>query len=191
MSGSSNQRRESLGIGDVSVLESGESAAGDFYNRKYFIDISFRMSAETTNFREANSMERAFNRAYGFFVGLGIGFSYSYLLEVRGRKSGKIFSTPVSLLELGGKKFLVAPRGQTQWARNAEAAGEITLKRGSTRRMYRVRPLADGEKPEVLKTYLDSYKGAVQKFFPVKAGASVSAFVELAGKYPVFEIFAM
>jgi deazaflavin-dependent oxidoreductase (nitroreductase family) len=180
-----------VGIGDVSVLESGESAAGDFYNRKYFTDIEFRMSAETTNFREANSMERAFNRAYGIFVGLGLGFSYSYLLEVRGRKSGRIYSTPVSLLELGGKKFLVAPRGQTQWARNAEAAGEITLKRGSKRRKYRVRPLADGEKPEVLKTYLDSYKSAVQKFFPVKAGAPVSAFVELAGKYPMFEIFAL
>ncbi|HEY1801995.1 MAG TPA: nitroreductase/quinone reductase family protein [Terriglobales bacterium] len=147
------------------------------------------MSPEKENFREANAMERAFNRAYGFFVGMGIGFSYSYLLEVRGRKSGKLFSTPVSLLELGGKKFLVAPRGQTQWARNAEAAGEITLKRGRRRKRYRVRPLADGEKPEVLKMYLDSYKGAVQKFFPVKTGAPVSAFVELAPKYPAFEIF--
>jgi len=142
------------------------------------------------NVREVSATDRAFNRAYGFFVGLGLGFSYSYLLEVRGRKSGKLFSTPVSLLELGGKKFLVAPRGQTQWARNAEAAGEVTLKRGSRRHKYRVRPLADGEKPEVLKTYLDSYKGAVQKFFPVKAGSPVSAFVELAGKYPAFEIFA-
>ena len=146
------------------------------------------MSTQNINVREVSATDRAFNRAYGFFVGLGLGFSYSYLLEVRGRKSGKIFSTPVSLLELGGKKFLVAPRGQTQWARNAEAAGEVTLKRGSTRQKYRVRPLVDGEKPEVLKTYLDSYKGAVQKFFPVKAGSPVSAFVELAGKYPVFEI---
>jgi deazaflavin-dependent oxidoreductase (nitroreductase family) len=169
----------------------GKSAACNFCDRKYFIGIELRMSPETANFRAANGMERAFNRAYGFFVGLGIGFSYSYLLEVRGRKSGKIYSTPVSLLELGGKKFLVAPRGQTQWARNAEAAGEVILKRGSKRQKYRVRPLADEEKPEVLKTYLDSYKGAVQKFFPVTAGSPVSAFVELAARYPVFEIFAV
>jgi deazaflavin-dependent oxidoreductase (nitroreductase family) len=146
------------------------------------------MTAET-NFREATPTERGFNRAYGFLVGIGIGFSYSYLLEVRGRKSGKIYSTPVSLLELHGKKFLVAPRGKTQWARNAEAAGEVTLKRRG-RQKYRVRPLADAEKPEVLKTYLDSYKGAVQRFFPIKAGSHVSAFVELAPKYPAFEIFA-
>jgi deazaflavin-dependent oxidoreductase (nitroreductase family) len=169
----------------------GKSAAGIFCNRKYFIGIELRMSPETANFRAANGMERAFNRAYGFFVGLGIGFSYSYLLEVRGRKSGKIYSTPVSLLELGGKKFLVAPRGQTQWARNAEAAGEVILKRGSKRQKYRVRPLGDEEKPEVLKVYLDSYKGAVQKFFPVTAGSPVSAFVELAARYPVFEIFSL
>jgi deazaflavin-dependent oxidoreductase (nitroreductase family) len=179
-----------VGIVGVSVLESKrKSAADNFCNRNYFIDIELRMSPEKENFRAANGMEQAFNRAYGFFVGMGIGFSYSYLLEVRGRKSGKIYSTPVSLLEFGGKKFLVAPRGQTQWARNAEAAGEITLKRGSRRQKYRVRPLADGEKPEVLKTYLDNYKGAVQKFFPVKAGAPVSAFVDLVGKYPAFEIF--
>lgn len=149
------------------------------------------VSDQSMTFSEVSATDRAFNRVYGFFVGLGIGFSYSYMLEVRGRKSGKIFSTPVSLLELGGKKFLVAPRGQTQWARNAEGAGEVTLKRGSKRQRYRVRPLADGEKPEVLKTYLDSYKGAVQKFFPVKAGSPVSAFVELAAKYPAFEIFPL
>ena len=59
-----------------------------------------------------------------------MGFSYNYLLQVRGRKSGKIYSTPIDLLELNGKRFLVAPRGRAQWVRNAEAAGEITLKRG-------------------------------------------------------------
>jgi deazaflavin-dependent oxidoreductase (nitroreductase family) len=142
------------------------------------------------NFREANAMERAFNRTYGFFVRLGIGASYSYLLEVRGRKSGKIYSTPVSLLKLNGKEFLVAPRGRTQWSRNAEAAGEIILKRGSKRQEYRLRILADGEKPEVLKAYLDSYKSAVQKFFPIKAGSPSSAFVPLAPNYPAYELFA-
>jgi deazaflavin-dependent oxidoreductase (nitroreductase family) len=143
------------------------------------------------NFRKANAVETAFNRTYGFFVGLGIGASYSYLLEVRGRKSGKIFSTPVSLTEINGKNFLVAPRGLTQWVRNAEAAGEITLKRGSQRKKYHLRPLSDNEKPEILKTYLDRYKSAVQKFFPIPAGSPASAFVPLVQNYPAFEIFAV
>lgn len=139
------------------------------------------------NFREATPTERTFNRIYGFFSGLGIAFSYSYLLEVKGRKSGKIYSTPVSLLELHGKRFLVAPRGRTQWARNAEAAGEVILKRGKRQR-YHIRPLADVEKPEVLKAYLDSYKSAVQRFFPVQAGSPTSAFAPIAANYPAFEL---
>ena len=95
-------------------------------------------------------------------MGLGLGFSYNYLLQVRGRKSGKIYSTPIDLLELGGKRFLVAPRGRTQWVRNAEAAGEITLKKGSKRQQYRLRALSDQEKPEILKAYLDQFKREVQ-----------------------------
>ncbi len=143
------------------------------------------------NFRKANTIETAFNRTYGFFVGLGIGASYSYLLEVRGRKTGKVYSTPVSLMEINNHKFLVAPRGLTQWVRNAEASGEITLKRGSKRQKYHLRPLSDNEKPGILKTYLDRYKNSVQKFFPIPAGSPTSAFVPLAQKYPAFEIFAV
>ena len=88
------------------------------------------MSSTPPEFRAPSAVERVFNRAFGFVVGLGLGFSYNYLLQVRGRKSGKLYSTPINLLELGGKRFLVAPRGRTQWVRNAEAAGEVTLKEG-------------------------------------------------------------
>jgi deazaflavin-dependent oxidoreductase (nitroreductase family) len=117
-----------------------------------------------------------------------LGFPYNYLLEVRGRKSGKIYSTPIDLLELGGKRFLVAPRGRTQWVRNAEAAGEVTLKKGSTRQRLRLRPLADGEKPEILKAYLDRLEREVQRYFPVPAGSPPDAFRELAQNYPAFEL---
>src|SRR5207253_6928782 len=91
------------------------------------------MSVPETNFHAPSSLERVFNRIYGLLVGLGLGFSYNYLLEVRGRKSGRTYSTPIDLLELNGKRYLVAPRGRTQWVRNAEAAGEVTLKKGRTR----------------------------------------------------------
>jgi hypothetical protein len=90
-------------------------------------------------------------------------------------------------MELNGKQFLVSPRGRTQWVRNAEAAGEVTLKRG-TRRKYRLRALADSEKPEVLKTYLSRYKSAVGKFFPVKPEAPLEEFAKIAAGYPAFEL---
>ena len=139
------------------------------------------------NYQAPSSGEKLFNRAFGFLAGLGIGPSFIYLLEVRGRKSGKVHSTAVNLMELDGKQFLVAPRGRTQWVRNAEAAGEVTLKRGARRR-YRLRPLEESEKPHVLKTYLTNYKSAVKKFFPIPPGAPVEEFATIAAGYPVFEL---
>src|SRR5271156_4498153 len=115
------------------------------------------MATSPPVFREPTTVEKIFNRAFGFLVGLGLGFAHNYLLEVRGRKSGKLFSTPVDLLELQGKRFLVAPRGRTQWVRNAEAAGEITLKKGSFRQSFRLRAIPDSDKPQYLKVYLDSF----------------------------------
>ena len=129
------------------------------------------MNSSLPVFRAPSAVERVFNRIFGFVVGMGWGFRYNYLLQVRGRKSGKIYSTPIDLLELGGKKFLVAPRGLTQWVRNAEAAGEITLKRGSQRQRFKLRPLSDQEKPQILKAYLDQFKREVQRYFPVPAGS--------------------
>ena len=72
------------------------------------------MNSTLPAFREPSAVEKIFNRVFGFLVGLGLGFSYNYLLEVRGRKSGKLYSTPIDLLKLNGKTYLVAPRGRTQ-----------------------------------------------------------------------------
>ena len=136
-----------------------------------------------------SSGEKLFNRVFGFLAGVGIAPSFIYLLEVRGRKSGKTYSTAVNLLELDGKQFLVAPRGRTQWVRNAEAAGEVTLKRRASRR-FRLRPLNDSEKPQVLKAYLTNYKSAVQKFFPIQPNAPLEEFAKIAAGYPAFELIA-
>jgi hypothetical protein len=97
------------------------------------------------------------------------------------------------LLVAGGpgapeKRYLVAPRGRTQWARNAEAAGEITLKKGSRREKFRLRPIPDSEKPEFLKLYLERFTPTVQRYFPIKAGSPVETFRDLAPSYPVFEL---
>jgi deazaflavin-dependent oxidoreductase (nitroreductase family) len=146
------------------------------------------MNARLPAFREPSAAERVFNRIFGFLVGLGVGFSYNYLLQVRGRKSGRLYSTPIDLLELKGRRFLVAPRGRTQWVRNAEAAGEVTLKKGSSSQKFRLRPIPDAEKPEILKAYLDTFKREVQQYFPVPAGSPPAAFAELTSSYPVFEL---
>jgi deazaflavin-dependent oxidoreductase (nitroreductase family) len=146
------------------------------------------MNSTLPVFCEPSAGEKFFNRLFGFLVGLGLGFSYNYLLQVRGRKSGKIYSTPINLLELNGKKYLVAPRGRTQWVRNAEAAGKVTLKKGSKRQKFRLRPLADAEKPAILKAYLDTFRREVQRYFSIPADSPVEDFAAIAGSYPAFEL---
>ncbi|HZF04384.1 MAG TPA: nitroreductase family deazaflavin-dependent oxidoreductase [Patescibacteria group bacterium] len=146
------------------------------------------MSTTLPDFREPSGVERIFNKVFGALVGLGLAPRYNYLVQVRGRKSGRVYSTPISILEHQGRRFLVAPRGRTQWVRNAEAAGQVVLKRGSSRQAFRIRAVPNEEKPEILRAYLDRYKLAVQRYFPVRAGSEAPAFREIADRYPVFEL---
>ncbi|MBI3795979.1 MAG: nitroreductase [Deltaproteobacteria bacterium] len=146
------------------------------------------MSRQTIPFQKPTLPDRLFNRAFGFLVSLGLGFEHTYLLEVRGRKSGKQYSLPVDLLIEDGKQYLVAPRGYTQWVRNAEVAGEVCLRKGRQVRKFRLRALAEVERPPILKAYLDRFRREVQRFFSVPAGSPVEAFVPLAQRYPAFEL---
>ena len=148
------------------------------------------MTSSLPAFREPTVVEKIFNRSFGFLIGFGLGPSHIHLLQVRGRKSGKLFSTPVDLLELEGHRYLVAPRGRAQWVRNAEAAGEITLKKGSTRQKFRLRPISGAEKLPILKAYLDTFKREVQRYFPIPAGSPPESFAAIAENYPAFELLA-
>jgi hypothetical protein len=100
-------------------------------------------------------------------------------------------STPVDLLDFGGKQFLVAPRGRTQWVRNCQAAGTVALRRGGVRLGFALAEVPDGAKPEILRAYLDRFRREVQRFFPVPAGSPSSAFAGLVDSYPVFELKAV
>jgi deazaflavin-dependent oxidoreductase (nitroreductase family) len=148
------------------------------------------IGSDSPAFRQPTASERLFNRVFGFLVGMGLGFKHNYLLQVRGRKSGKLYSTPIDLLELEGRRYLVAPRGQTQWVRNAEASGEVALKKGSWCQTFTLRPIVDGDKPKLLKAYLEKFKAEVQRYFPIAAGSDVEAFEGIAADYPVFELVA-
>jgi hypothetical protein len=104
------------------------------------------------------------------------------------RAFNRVFAVPVDLLDLDGRHFLVAGRGRTQWVRNVEAAGELVLRKGRTRRRFTIRTLPVVERPAILKAYLDRFKTTVQRFFPIRAGSPAADFVDLADGYPVFEL---
>jgi hypothetical protein len=111
-----------------------------------------------------------------------------YVLEVRGRRTGRTISLPVDPLNSDGFRYLVCARGNANWVRNARATGEVALSRAMRRRRYAVHELAPAERPPVLKAYLDSYAKEVQRFFPVPKGSPVEAFTDLSPRYPVFKL---
>lgn len=128
------------------------------------------------------------NRLFGVVVGFGGGLTHNYLLQVRGRKSGRLISTPVNLLKLGERLYLVAPRGNTQWVRNVRNSLRVGLKKGAEVHHYRARELPDADKPMILQEYLSQYRTTVQRYFSIPADSDPGRFVEIAGRHPVFEL---
>ncbi len=146
------------------------------------------MPSDVPVFRKPTPLERTFNKIFGFLVGLGLGLPHNYLLQVRGRKTGRLYSTPVNVLDFKGGRFLVAGRGRTEWVRNAEAAGEVVLKKAWRRQRFQVHAVLNEEKGEILKAYVDRFRTTVQRYFPVPAGSEPKAFLAVADRYPVFEL---
>jgi hypothetical protein len=143
------------------------------------------------DFRPPPAIERVFGRLLVFFVRIGALRGHFHILEVRGRRSGRIIALPVDVLDIDGRRYLVCPRGETQWARNTRAAGEVALVQALRRRRYRAIELPAASRPPILKQYLDRFAAEVQRFFPVAKGSPATAFVDLATRYPVFELLPL
>jgi deazaflavin-dependent oxidoreductase (nitroreductase family) len=143
------------------------------------------------NYLKPSAIETIFGRILAWLVWIGLIRGHFYVLEVRGRKSGRTFSLPVDPIDVGGRRYLVCVRGQSNWVRNARAAGQVVLARAMRRHPYAVREVPPAMRPPVLKAYLDSFPGEVQRFFPVPKGSAVAAFDDLATRYPVFELLPL
>ena len=130
-----------------------------------------------------------FNPLVGLLTRLGVSVYGSRILAVRGRKSGVWRTTPVNLLDFRGQRYLVAPRGTTEWVRNIRVAGTAELRLGSRREPIRVAELADEEKPELLRHYLQRWKWEVGQFFEgVGPDAPDAEIQRIAPNHPVFRI---
>ncbi|MEV6212170.1 nitroreductase family deazaflavin-dependent oxidoreductase [Kitasatospora sp. NPDC051914] len=129
------------------------------------------------------------NRTVAALTRAGLSLWGSRVLAVRGRKSGEWRTTPVNLLTHGGQRYLVAPRGHTQWVRNLRAAGTGELRLGRRAEAFSAVELPDAEKPAVLRAYLKRWKFEVGVFFDgVDADASDADLLRIAPGYPVFRL---
>ena len=146
------------------------------------------MSGDARSYLRPNAVDRIFGRVLVLLIRIGLIRGHFWVLEVRGRKSGRTLSLPVDPIDLDGRRYLVCARGNSNWVRNARTAGSIVLVRAMRRRRYAVREIPPNMRPAVLKAYLDRFAGEVQRFFPVPKGSPVEAFDDLASRYPVFEL---
>ena len=121
----------------------------------------------------------------------GISLRGSRVLSVRGRQSGEWRSTPVNPLTYQGRRYLVSPRGQTQWVRNMRVARGGQLRVGRRVEEFTATELPDEQKPELLRAYLKHWKFEVGMFFDgVGPDAPDAKLLEIAPGYPVFQISA-
>jgi deazaflavin-dependent oxidoreductase (nitroreductase family) len=133
----------------------------------------------------------AFNPFIAFLTRSGVSVLGSRVLAVKGRTSGEWRTTPVNLLDLDGRRYLVAPRGETQWVRNLRVAREGELRVGKRVEAFRGRELPDDEKVAVLRAYLKRWKFEVGVFFEgVGPDSTDEQLREIAPRHPVFEVLA-
>jgi deazaflavin-dependent oxidoreductase (nitroreductase family) len=134
-------------------------------------------------------MTTAFNKTVKTLTHAGISLMGSRVLSVRGRKSGEWRSTPVNLLTLDGDRFLISPRGQTQWVRNLRVAGGGELRLGRRVERFTASELADAEKSAVLRAYLKRWKWEVGMFFEnITADSTDEELLAIAPGFPVFRL---
>jgi deazaflavin-dependent oxidoreductase (nitroreductase family) len=130
-----------------------------------------------------------FNRLVAGLTRLGISVYGSRVLEVRGRTTGQPRSVPVNLLTLDGTRYLVAPRGHTQWVRNLRVAGEGRLLIGRRAERFSASEVPDAEKEPILRAYLQRWKWEVGVFFSgVDATAPSADLRRIAPDHPIFRI---
>jgi deazaflavin-dependent oxidoreductase (nitroreductase family) len=130
-----------------------------------------------------------FNPLVAVFTRMGISLLGSRVLEVRGRSSGQPRRTPVNLLDLDGQRYLVAPRGETQWVRNLRVSGEGRLLLGRRGEAFTAVEIPDTEKVPILRAYLKRWKAEVGAFFDgVAPDAPEAEMAAIAPKHPVFRV---
>lgn len=130
---------------------------------------------------------RAVNVLVRGLLALGVPLPCTFLLTVPGRRTGRPLSTPVTLVEDGGRRWLVAPYGAVGWVRNARAAGRVTLSRGRHRETVPITEVEGVERGRVLKTYVTRVP-VTRPFFDARPDAAVEVFVAEGDRHPVFRL---
>ena len=137
-------------------------------------------------YNRPSGLVKAMNGFFGWIAGRGLGPKKTVAIEVRGRTSGLARKVPVTLVELDGKQYLVAPRGETEWVRNVRAdQGLATFHRGGSENVL-LTEVPEADRAPIIQKYLGENAMATKASFGIEPDAPIEEFQRIAGNHPVF-----
>jgi deazaflavin-dependent oxidoreductase (nitroreductase family) len=143
----------------------------------------------STFYNRPSRLAQISNRLFGWLAGKGLGPKKTVDLEVRGRKSGLPRRTAVNIVVFEGTRYLVAPRGDTEWSRNARAASEAVIHRGKPEQV-RLADVPEAERAPIIQKYLRENALVTKREFGIEPDSPIEEFQRIAGSHPVFRIEA-
>ncbi len=144
--------------------------------------------ADNTMYRRPTKLTRTMNRIVSWLASRGLMPSDTITLEVKGRRSGMIRSNVVTWVERDEERYLVSPRGETEWVRNVRAAGGEAVIRRRERQKVRLEEVPTEQRAPIIKAYLKKTAKATQQHFGVDPKAELEEFEGIAARHPVFRI---
>lgn len=137
-------------------------------------------------YNRPSGVVKAMNGLFGWIAARGIGPAKTYEIEVRGRASGEPRKVPVNIVEFEGNRYLVAPRGETEWVRNVRAAGGLASLRRKAVEEVRLTEIPEAERAPIIQKYLGENAMATKASFGIEPKAPIEEFQRIAGRHPTF-----
>ena len=141
-----------------------------------------------TVYHKPSGVTKVFNRVFGMFAGKGFAPRNSIVIETKGRRSGQPRSVPVNIVDYEGGRYLVSPRGESEWVRNVRAAGGQAVFRHGKRTPVRLDELPPGERGPIIQKYLRENAMATKQHFGINPKSDIAEFERIAALHPVFRI---
>ena len=141
-----------------------------------------------TFYRRPTKVTQTFNRFMSWLASLGLMPSDTVTLEVKGRRSGMVRSNVVTWVKQDGERYLVSPRGESEWVRNVRAADGEAVVRHRGRQRVRLEEVPAEERAPIIKAYLAKTAMATRAHFGVDPKAEIEEFDAIAARHPVFRI---
>ncbi len=119
----------------------------------------------------------------------GMGPKAIRLVTVRGRTTGREYSTPIWLVERAGDRYWVAVFGETNTIKNARVAGRVTLSRGAVREEVRLWEVPVSERVPYLRARINlGGGGMLRPYFDATPKSSDAEFAAIAPEHAVFKL---